>query len=211
MHLTTVYVVDDDDAVCDSVRFLLESAGFGVHTFSGADSLLDHLDESPFEPGCLVADLRLPRMSGLDMHDALLDRGLLIPTVIITGHGNVSAAVRAMKAGVLDFLEKPFTDDGLLSRVRQAVKLDGEWRSERAERAAVEQRYETLSPKENQVFWAVVKGKLNKQIASEIDRSAKTIEVHRSQAMKKMKAKSLAALVRMAVMLEDGQAWRDRG
>lgn len=205
MMTATIYVVDDDEAVCDSLRFLMDSAGYRVVTFADAAGLLGFVENEDMLAGCLIADLRLPGPSGLDMHDQLRRRGVMVPTIMITGHGDVPAAVRAIKAGIVDFLEKPFSDSDLLDRVRSAVKKDDDWRRDRQRKDELRQRYQSLSPKEHAVMWEVVKGKLNKQIAEQRNRSEKTIEVHRSSVMKKMQAKNLAALVKMSIDLDDQQ------
>ncbi len=195
----TVFVVDDDPAVRDSLQFMLESAGHRVEAYADAPGMLARA-RRPVS-GCLVADLRLPGMSGLDMVDQLSEDGTDLPVIVITGHGEVDAAVRAFKAGVIDFIQKPFSDQSLLERVHDALQ---QYRAQRAaadEKDDLVRRYELLTPRERQVMALVVEGKLNKQVASELGLSPKTIEVHRSHAMSKMCAKSFADLVRMAIAL----------
>jgi len=194
-----VYVVDDDRAVRDSLQWLIESMGLQVKTFASGQAFLDHCHDGM--AGCLVADLRLPGMSGLDMRDQMLERGHDLATIIITGHGDVPQAVRALKSGALDFIEKPFSDRVLLDRINDALQIDQENRDMAAHRSQIEHRYDRLTPRERQVMTMVVGGKLNKQIASELGLSHKTVEVHRSHVMSKMEAPSLAALVRMAMEL----------
>ncbi|NBC10845.1 MAG: response regulator [Planctomycetes bacterium] len=194
-----VYVVDDDRAVRDSLQWLIESMGLQVKTFASGQAFLDHCHDGMV--GCLVADLRLPGMSGLDMRDQMLERGHDLATIIITGHGDVPQAVRALKSGALDFIEKPFSDRVLLDRINDALQIDQENRDMAAHRSQIEHRYDRLTPRERQVMTMVVDGKLNKQIASELGLSHKTVEVHRSHVMSKMEAPSLAALVRMAMEL----------
>jgi len=196
----TVFVVDDDLGVRDSLRFLLESVGHRVETFENARSMIERCREPV--AGCLVADLRLPGMSGLDMYDRLLELRVNLPAIVITGHGEVSAAVRAMKSGAIDFIAKPFSDQALLDCIQEALKLDRENRKVVREQASVREYHLTLTTRERQVMASVVEGKLNKQIAAELGLSHKTIEVHRAHVMEKMRASSLADLVRMAVMLE---------
>lgn len=196
----TVYIVDDDPGVRDSLQYMIESVGHRVEAFEHARGMLNRA-RTPML-GCLVADLRLPGMSGLDMFDRLREMGVTLPTIIITGHGDVSAAVRAMKAGAIDFIEKPFSDQSLLVRIDRAMQIDGSNRAAAGEVARVDERYQQLTPRERQVMWSVVAGRLNKQIATELELSHKTIEVHRAHVMSKMAAKSLADLVRMAVLLE---------
>ena len=152
--------------------------------------------------GCLVTDVRMPGMSGLDMHERLQATGVSLPTIMVTGHGEVPDAVRAMKAGCVDFIQKPWSNAALLDRVRSAMQMDQDQRSLNAERGEVLERFEKLTARERQVMAAVVEGRLNKQIASELGLSHKTIEVHRAHVMEKMSATSLAKLVRMAVMIE---------
>lgn len=201
--ITTVYIVDDDPGVRDSLQYMIESAGHCVEAFENARGMLDRA-RGPLS-GCLVADLRLPGMSGLDMFDRLRELGIELPTIVITGHGDVTAAVRAMKSGAIDFIEKPFSEQALLDRIDAALRIDRDNRVAADEVTRVIQRYEQLTPRERQVMAAVVAGRLNKQIASELDLSHKTIEVHRAHVMKKMAASSLAVLVRMAVLLEKQQ------
>jgi len=195
-----VYVVDDDRAVRDSLQWLIESMSLHVKTFATGQEFLDHCHEGM--AGCLVADLRLPGMSGLDMRDQMIERGHDLATIIITGHGDVPQAVRALKSGALDFIEKPFSDRVLLDRIHEALQLDQENRDLTTHRHQLEQRYRRLTPRERQVMTMVVDGKLNKQIASELGLSHKTVEVHRAHVMSKMEAPSLAALVRMAMELQ---------
>lgn len=195
-----VFIVDDDPGVRDSLQYMVESVGHRVEAFENARAMIDRARRPV--AGCLVADLRLPGMSGLDMVDQLTEMGVRLPTIVITGHGDVPAAVRAMKAGAIDFIEKPFSDQALLDRIRAALALDAEDRAVADSLAAVQSRYDHLTPRERQVMASVVEGKLNKQIATDLGLSHKTIEVHRAHVMEKMSAGSLAALVRMAVLLE---------
>lgn len=197
----TIYIIDDDQAVRDSLRWLVESVGLEVKTFASAAEFLDQ--RTADMAGCLVADIRLPGMSGLDLQDKLKDFGCRLPVVIITGHGDVPAAIRAMKAGAFDFLEKPFSDRVFLDRVRTALRRDTDRRAVEAERGELQRRYDLLTKRERQVLEGVVQGKLNKQIASELDLSPKTIEVHRSHMMQKMGAANLAALIRIAVAMDE--------
>ncbi|MEM9417830.1 MAG: response regulator [Planctomycetota bacterium] len=196
----TVFIVDDDPGVRDSLKYMIESGGYVVEAFDSARAMIDRA-RTPVS-GCLVADLRLPGMSGLDMFDKLQELGVNLPTVVITGHGDVTAAVRAMKAGALDFIEKPFSDQALLDRISTAMQINTANQVAAQEVAQVDQCYQRLTPRERQVMAAVVEGRLNKQIASDLGLSHKTIEVHRAHVMEKMNAKSLAELVRMAVLLE---------
>lgn len=195
-----VFVVDDEESVVESIRFILESEGYEVESFTDPRAMLDR-GRKPVA-GCLVTDVRMPGMSGLDMHERLQATGVSLPTIMVTGHGEVPDAVRAMKAGCVDFIQKPWSNAALLDRVRDAMQMDQDQRSLNAERGEVLVRFEKLTARERQVMAAVVEGRLNKQIASELGLSHKTIEVHRAHVMEKMSAVSLAKLVRMAVMIE---------
>ena len=195
-----VFVVDDEESVVESIRFILESEGYEVESFTDPRAMLDR-GRKPVA-GCLVTDVRMPGMSGLDMHERLQATGVSLPTIMVTGHGEVPDAVRAMKAGCVDFIQKPWSNAALLDRVRAALQMDQDQRSLSAERGEVMVRFEKLTARERQVMAAVVEGRLNKQIASELGLSHKTIEVHRAHVMEKMSAASLAKLVRMAVMIE---------
>lgn len=199
----TVYVVDDDKAVRESLRWLLESVGLRVALYASADAFLTSY--TPQMAGCLVVDVRLPGMSGLDLQQTLTHRGVRLPVIVITGHGDVPVAVRAMKAGAIDFIEKPFSDQTLLDRVRYGLELDARQRTQESEELRLRQRLSRLTPREREVMHMVVRGKLNKQIASDLGLSHKTIEVHRAHVMEKMEADSVAMLVRMA-MITGGDA-----
>lgn len=200
VHGQTVYLVEDDQAVLESLQWLMESAGFTVAAFN---SPLVFLDQAPDAlRGCLIIDLRLPRMSGIDVIRTLRERAIHLPAIVITGHGDVAAAVRAMKAGAIDFIEKPFDDARLLERVRSALAMDQVQAESNAHLREVLALYETLTPRERQVMDLVVQGNLNKQIAADLGLSPKTIEVHRAHVMDKMDAGSLAELVRMSILLE---------
>ncbi len=196
---TTVYVVDDDQAVRDSLRWLLESVGHRVRTLASAADFLETC--GPDDPGCLILDIRMPGMSGLELQEALAARGIELPIIVITGHGDVAVAVQAMKGGALDFLEKPFNDQVLLDRVQSALTRDAQRRRERAERAALEARLAQLTPREREVLEQVVAGHPNKVVAHNLGISVKTVEIHRARAMEKMQAQSLPDLVAMCISL----------
>ncbi len=194
-----VFVVDDDAAVCDSLRFLIESVGLQVRTFSSADEFLAAY--TPDQPGCLVLDIRMPGMSGLELQEQLAKRGYTLPVIIITAHGDVPSAVRAMHAGAVDFMSKPFNDQSLLDRVHQALAKDARTRRDEAVRAAIAAKVALLTPREREVMDLVVSGMSNKGIAAQLQLSAKTVETHRARVMEKMEAGSVAELVHMALTL----------
>ncbi len=199
----TVFVIDDDQAVRDSLQFLLESADLRVRTFASATEFLAECDSAAQPlPGCLVVDVRLPGITGLELQEELRRRNLLLPAIVITGHGDIAAAVRAMKAGAVDFIEKPFNDDQLLTRIREAMGWDERRRRDETLHRELAGRFARLTPREKQVMGMVVRGNLNKQIASELNLSTKTVEVHRAHVMEKMEARSLADLVRYAILVE---------
>lgn len=195
-----VYVVDDDPGVRASLLALFRSVGMAVATFPTSQSFF----EQPLEDvaSCLILDLNLPGPNGLDLQDELRREGREIPVIFITGYGNVPASVRAMKAGAVDFIEKPFTDDTLLDAVHAALARDEKSRAERREHAGVRERFETLTPRERQVMALVVKGLLNKQIAGELGAAEQTIKIHRGRVMAKMKAQSVPHLVRMGEVVQ---------
>ena len=198
-----VFIVDDDEALRDSLRWLIESVGLRVETHASADSFLQSY--YPGQSGCLLLDVRMPGMSGLELQEQLESRSVRLPVVIITGHGDVAMAVRAMKAGAVDFIEKPFDDEVLLASIRRALSLDAEQRRSRAAQADILARLAQLTRREHQVMELVTSGMANKQIAAELNVSAKTVEAHRAHVMEKMQASSLAELVRMS-MLVSGEA-----
>ena len=193
----TVFVVDDDVAMRESTRFLVESVGLLVETFERAQDFLERYD--PNRPGCLVLDVRMPEVSGLELQERLVEYGANIPVILITGYGDVPMAVRAMRNGALDFIEKPFSDQHLIDRIQEAIERDRVCRNDRMDRESVSVRMSALSARENQVLDRVVDGKANKVIAAELGLSPKTIEVHRARLMKKLRVGSLAELVRLAV------------
>ena len=197
-QLGKVFVVDDDEAMRSSLRWLIESDGHEVETFESAQNFLDNY--YPGQAGCLLLDVRMPGMSGLELQAQLEDREITAPVIIITGHGDVSMAVKAMKAGAYDFIEKPFDDEILLKAIKRALELDVAQRETKATRAEVNARMDQLTRREHEVMEMVTSGMSNKEIASALDVSAKTIEAHRARVMEKMEARSLAELVRMAIL-----------
>lgn len=190
----TVFVIDDDIAVCKSLRWLIESVHLHVITFSSAKEFLDNYQ--PEQPGCAVLDVRMPGMSGLDLLERLAHENIFLPVIVVTGHGDVAMAVRAMKAGATDFFEKPFKDQILLDTVQQAIEKDRHTRHKRARHEKIAGRIKLLTPREREVMDCVVRGKPNREIAVELNVSSKTVEAHRIKIMEKMQANSLAELVR---------------
>lgn len=205
----TVFVVDDDEALRDAMATLLEAEGLACETYADAASFLDGLaDWRPESCACLVLDLRLPGPSGLDVQERLNACGIDIPVVFVTGYGDLPSAVRAMKGGAVDFLAKPFDAEVLLARIREALHAHAQRRDARCGLAAIRARAATLSPRERQVFERVAAGEANKSVAMELGISARTVEIHRSRLMKKMRARSLADLVRMKLALDDDRSGR---
>jgi two-component system response regulator FixJ len=197
----TVFVVDDDQAMRNSLKWLIGSVGMQVECFASAKEFLDGY--YPGRAGCLLLDVRMPGMSGLELQELLVSRGITLPVVIITGHGDVPMAVRALKSGAIDFIEKPFNDELLLDAIRNALALDERRRDIQQERSRVMERLVHLTPREHEVMLMVTDGKSNKEIANELGVSAKTVEAHRARVMEKMQAGSLAELVRMAMLTEE--------
>jgi RNA polymerase sigma factor (sigma-70 family) len=193
----TVFVVDDDQAMRNSLKWLIESVGVQVESFASADEFLSRYQ--PDRTGCLVLDVRMPGMSGLDLQEYLVEKNIQIPVVIITGHGDVPMAVRAMKGGAIDFIEKPFNDEVLLDAIRRAIAYEEQQRSHYSEHLQIKERLSHLTPREYAVMEMVTEGRSNKEIANALGVSAKTIEAHRARVMEKMQAGSLAELVRMVL------------
>ena len=191
-----IAIVDDDASIREGLSSLLRSAGWTVETFASAQDFLARTGDEM--PSCLILDLQLPGLSGLDLQKRMADAGLEIPIVFLTGHGNIPASVQAMKAGAIEFLTKPVDEEGLLRAIREATERDRRIRQRQAEMSELQHRYDSLSGREQEVMQQVVSGLLNKQVAAELNITESTVKVHRGQVMRKMQADSLADLVRMA-------------
>ncbi len=194
---STVFVVDDDEAVRESLALLVNSVGLEAETFDSAKAFLDAY--RPDRCGCLITDIRMPGMSGLELQEKLSSDDIRIPVIVLTGHGDVPAAVRALKGGAVDFVEKPFNPQALLDLIHQAIAKDVEIRELADHESVVAERMALLTPREREVMSLVVAGKANKVIAIELAISERTVELHRARIMKKMQARSLAELMRMVL------------
>lgn len=192
----TVFVIDDDAPTRESLKDLIQSVGLTVELFASAQEFLG--SERPDVPSCLVLDVRLPRLSGLDLQKRMRERGVEIPIVFITGHGDIPMSVRAMKAGAVEFLTKPFRDQDLLDAIQQALENDRTDRNQRTALGDLRRRFDSLTAREREVMVRVVAGLLNKQIGAELGTSESTVKIYRAQVMEKMGAGSLSELVRMA-------------
>jgi FixJ family two-component response regulator len=201
MTAPTVFVVDDDEAVRQALCMLIRSVGMTVEAYSTGAEFLSTYDNA--RAGCLILDLRMPGLSGLQVQDQLAARGALLPILFITGHGDVPVAVRALKAGALDFIEKPFNDQDLLDRVHKALRVDAARREAAAEVAGVRSRYERLTPREREILEHLYEGRSNKETARDLELSERTVELHRARVMEKMGAESLPALVRQIARLKE--------
>ena len=197
-----VFIVDDDAAVRSSLRLLVKSVGLFAAVFTSAQEFLSSYDTR--QPGCLVLDVRMPGMSGLELQQQLNLRGAVIPVIFITGHGDIPMAVEAMQHGAFDFLQKPFRDQDLIDRIQRALEKDRENRAALGQRARIRERLDSLTPREREVLALVTSGKANKVMAADLGLSQRTVEIHRAHVMEKMAASSIAQLVRMVLDLEEG-------
>lgn len=204
----TIFVVDDDEDVRGSLQALLEAEGFAAEAFESASAFL--ASDAPTRPGCLIADIRMPDMDGLELQEELVRRKALLPVIVVTGHGDVPLAVRAMKAGAIDFLEKPYDEAVLLGSIRRALNEAHEASERAAAAQEAAERLASLTEREHQVLDLLAAGRPNKVIAYELDISPRTVEIHRARVMEKMRAKSLAELVRMVVAVQGETGEADR-
>ncbi len=194
---TQIYIIDDDDAVRDSLALQLEASGFAPETFASALEFLQRVNA--LTPGVVISDVRMPEIDGIELQERLGKMKVNMPTIIVTGHGDVSMAVRAMKAGAVDFIEKPFTNDAILASIRLAQSRFAEQQASDAAGETARARIALLTPRERDVFEELVRGKQNKVIAFDLNISPRTVEVHRARVLEKMEAHSLSELVRMAL------------
>ena len=203
-----VHVVDDDEAVRRSLSFLLEAAGFRVETHQSAVAFLHRPGIPP--QGCIVTDVRMPEMDGLTLQQTLVKRGIALPVIVMTGHGDIPIAVQALKAGAVDFLEKPFDDELLIGAIRAALERNQRDQNRQSEAAVLSSRLAALTPREHEVLAALVKGHPNKTIGYDLGISARTVEVHRARVMEKMQARNLSELIRMWLSLHPESAEASR-
>jgi FixJ family two-component response regulator len=192
-----IYVVEDDDAVRDSLQMVLESVGYKVVPFANANAFLDRYE--PEMTGCLVLDIRMPGMNGMELQRKLNERNSILPIIFVTGHGDVPMAVEAMQQGAVDFVQKPYREQELLEKIERALAMDRENREGLQQRQVIAARLESLTPRECDVLRLMVEGKANKVIAIDLDISQRTVEIHRARVMEKLRANSLAHLVRMVL------------
>jgi FixJ family two-component response regulator len=200
----TVFIVDDDNEVREAIALLMDSVGLPNETFDSAWTYLARFE--PARPGCLILDVRMRQMSGLELQERLAEEPIHPPVIIITGHGDVPMAVRAVKNGAVDFIEKPFNDQSLLDAVHRAIEIDAEQRGHALEIASVQERMERLTKREREVLDQIVAGKRNKVIAADLGISQSTVEAHRAKVMEKLEVRSLSELMRAMLMLDPGGA-----
>lgn len=200
-----VFVTDDDDSVREAIAFLLESERLNYRLCASAEALLDAV--TPAHRGCILLDVRMPGFDGLQAQEALKERGIRLPVIFISGHADVSTAVRAVQAGALDFVEKPFEDELLIEKIRNATELDLAERENEIERDEIERRVVTLTPRERQVVEGILEGKLNKIIADDLDISVRTVEIHRANALDKIGARNSSEMIRMVLSSSSYRNW----
>ena len=200
----TVFIVDDDNEVREAIGLLMDSVGLPNETFDSAWTYLARFE--PARPGCLILDVRMRQMSGLELQERLAEEPIHPPVIIITGHGDVPMAVRAVKNGAVDFIEKPFNDQSLLDAVHRAIELDAEQRGHALEVASVQERMQRLTKREREVLDQIVAGKRNKVIAADLGISQSTVEAHRAKVMEKLEVRSLSELMRAMLMVDPGSA-----
>jgi RNA polymerase sigma factor (sigma-70 family) len=200
----TVFIVDDDHGVRDALEILVDSAGFEARSFSSAVEFLERYE--PGSPGCLVLDIRMPNMSGLELQDTLAEKAITLPIIFLTGHGNVSMSARAFRSGAIDFLEKPFGEDELIERIHEALRKDRANREDESRRKSAHDRLASLTPREYEVMRLLVAGRSNKEIAEELGLSPRTIETHRGRIMDKTDVESLAELVELSIIAGSGKS-----
>jgi two-component system, LuxR family, response regulator FixJ len=197
----TVYIVDDEEPVADSIAMLLKTVGLRTRIYNDARAFLD--EYRPEQPGCLLLDVRMPRLSGLEVQQELIRRNVTLPVIFITGHGDVPMAVEAMRAGALDFIQKPFNDDELIRRVQKALEEDTRERELLQRHEEIGRRWKELTPREREIAARIAEGEANKVVAAELGISVRTAELHRARILQKMGVRSVAQLVRMLVALKD--------
>ncbi|WP_269619580.1 response regulator transcription factor [Zhongshania sp. BJYM1] len=200
----TVYLVEDDEAVRDSLQMVLESVGHKVISYSRADTFLE--DYTTEMAGCMVLDIRMPGMNGMELQRQLNTRNSILPIIFVTGHGDVPMAVDAMQRGAVDFVQKPYREEELLGKIQQAIAADAENRADLEEKHKIRAKLSDLTPRESQVMELMIEGKANKVIAYDLDISQRTVEIHRARVMEKMGVRSLAHLVRMVMAAEEAGA-----
>lgn len=201
----SVFFVDDDKDVRDAVSFLLTTEGLHVEVFATPGEILEAM--TPEHVGCLLLDVRLPEMNGLELQQALRDRGIQLPVVFLSGHGDIPLAVRAINAGALDFVEKPFNDELLLEKVNNALEISRTARAQNGDRRAIERRLAMLTPREREVMEGILEGKFNKMIASDMDVSIRTVEVHRAHVLDKLGARNSSDMVRLVLSTNVYRDW----
>ncbi len=196
----TVFVVDDEPDVRAALRLLIKSVGYSVECFESADLFFNQFEHE--RKGCLILDVRMPGMSGMDLQEKLASMETLLPVIMISGHGEIPMAVKAVQNGAIDFLQKPFSDQQLLDRISQAMEINSKRHDVHDVRQDAQTKYDSLTPRENEIFSEVVTGKLNKVIAYELNISTRTVEIHRAKAMEKMGAKNLSELINLANLIK---------